>query len=299
MSDSPFSARNRGAHRHIDSDFPSSARNGLLHILIDLVEKEYVENWACVARELRRIDRQSPVSYSSSSAGSLRQAQMDSETIINEMKWDKAYDFCERLHNTLARATGHYWNDEFHEKISKDEVRTFISEEIQRLFEEESLAFEFSQGLVRRRGRRHTVDVTTRAQVVLGDTRLVNSRRHYDKAIAFFRNPINPDFENSVKEAVCAVEAAGKALFPMAKATTLGDLAKWFSSTKDVSVPKALAQTITGIYAYRSGGDGVGHGGSVGGAATAEVTEYVLAVCASQIIYFVDVACQLDSDVAF
>lgn len=294
MTKPPFSARNRGAHRHIDSDFPSSARNGLLHTLVELIEKEYVKSWGAVARELRRIDRQAPVSYNESSASGQRQAEIDAKTILNEMSWDKVYDFCERLHNHLACATGYNWNDEFHEKTSKEEVKNFIAEEIQRLFEEESLAFDFGQGLVQRRGRKHTTEITTRAQVVLGDPRLSNARRHYDKAMAFFRNPNSPDFENAVKEAVCSVEAAGKTLFPSARAATLGDLAKWFSSTKDVAVPKALAQTITGIYAYRSGGDGIGHGGSAGGIATAEVTEYVLAVCASQIIYFVDISAQND-----
>jgi len=299
MSIPPFSARNRGIHRHIDGQFPSSARNGLLHILVDLVEKEYVENWGTVARELRRIDRQPPVTYNATRTDSRRRAAEDAENIINTMKWDSVYDFCERLYNYLACATGYYWNDEFHEKTSKEDVKKFIAEEIQRLFEEESLAFDFDQGVIRRRGRKHTNDVTTRAQVVLGDPRLTSARRHYDKAMAFFRNPTKPDFENAVKESVCAVEAAGKSLFPNAKASTLGDLAKWFSSTKEVSVPKALAQTVTAIYAYRSGGDGVGHGGSNGGIATAEVTEYVLAVCASQIIYFVDISTEQDDSIAF
>ncbi|MCE4105077.1 hypothetical protein LXK86_00350, partial [Klebsiella pneumoniae] len=63
------------------------------------------------------------------------------------------------------------------------------------------------------------------------------------------RHPTRPDYENAVKEAVCAVEAAGKALFPMAKATTLGDLVKWLGSTTEVSVPKAICQTFTGVYA--------------------------------------------------
>jgi hypothetical protein len=76
-------------------------------------------------------------------------------------------------------------------------------------------------------------------------------------------------------------------------------LAKWLATARDVSVPKALCQTITGIYAYRSGGDGVGHGGASGGAATAEVAEYVLAVCASQVIYLVDLANEQEADVPF
>jgi hypothetical protein len=102
-----------------------------------------------------------------------------------------------------------------------------------------------------------------------------------------------------VKESVCAVEAAGKVLFPAAKASTLGDLARWLGTTRDVSVPKALCQTITGVYAFRNGGDGVGHGGATGGVATADVAEYILAVSASQVIYFVDLANAQEVEVPF
>ena len=53
------------------------------------------------------------------------------------------------------------------------------------------------------------------------------------------------------------------------------------------------------VYAFRSGGDGVGHGGSNGGKATLEVTEYLLASSASQIIYLVDLANSMEVDVPF
>lgn len=299
MSTPPFSARNRGRHRQIDNAFPSTARNGLLHLLLDLVEKDYVENWSAIARELQRIARLPPAEYNTSKVQGIAQAKADADEALANLSWEKVYDFCERLHSHLARDVGYTWNDEFQVTKTKTEVQKFISEELQRLFEEEGLAFEFTDGIVRRRGRKHTVDVATKAQVVLGDPRLANARKHYDKALQFFRNPSKPDYENAVKEAVCSVEAAGKSLFPAAKAATLGDLAKWLASTKDVSVPKALTQTITGIYAYRSGGDGVGHGGAAGGAATTEVAEYVLAVCASQIIYLVDLSNAQDVDIPF
>lgn len=295
----PFSARNKGMHRQIDAAFPSSARIGLLHLLLDLIEREFVADWISLARELQRIGRLPPIEYSNSKTASLQQAKRDAEEALIKLSWDKTYDFCERLHNYVAREVGYWYNDEYEIKTPKTEVQAFIASELQRLFFEEELAFEFTEGLVRRRGRKHTVDVTTRAQVVLGDPRLSSARRHYDKAMQFFRNPSKPDYENCVKEAVCAVEAAGKLLFPAAKAATLGDLAKWLATTKDVTVPKALTQTITGIYAYRSGGDGVGHGGAAGGAATPEVAEFVLAVCASQIIYLVDVSNAQENDVPF
>lgn len=288
--DAPFSARLRGQHRQIDSSFPDSSRTGLLHLLYDLEEKRYVAGWPAIARELQRIGRQPPASYNSSSVAAEKQAKADAEEVLASLKWEKAYDFCERLYSHLSQDMGHWIdNDSFEITTPKSDVQKYISGELERIFLEDGLAFEFSEGLVRRRGRKHTVDKTTRAQVVLGDNRLAGARKHYEKALQFFRHPTKPDYENCAKEAVCAVEATGKALFPAAKAATLGELAKWFATTKDYAVPKALVKTIEGLYAYRSGGDGVGHGGATGGAATAEVAEYVLSVSASQIIYLVDV----------
>lgn len=295
----PFSARHRGQHRLVDADCPATTRNGLLHLLVDLVEKEYVKNWAVVARELQRLARVSPVDYNLGSVSSMRQARADVADLLDSLAWEKVYDLCERLYSHLACDVGYSWNDDFHVTTSKTDVQRFIAIEIQRLFLEEGLAFEFVDGSVRRRGRKHTVDTSTKAQVVLGDTRLAKARKHYDKALHFFRNPTKPDYENAVKEAVCAVEAAGKALFPSAKAATLGDLSKWLVNDPDLSVPKGIGQTFTGVYAYRSGGDGIGHGGSAGGVATMEVAEFVLAVCASQIIFLVDLWNAQDMDVPF
>lgn len=287
-SDVPFSARNRGQHKQIDNAFPDGARMALLHILHDLEERNYVSGWKVVARELQRIARMPPQSYGSSVSAS-DEAKLDVENIVEKMSWEGAYDFCERLYGHLAQDDSFWDGNDTVVRTPKSEVKAYIEAEIRRIFLEEGLAYEFSGGVVRRRGRKHSVEQTSRAQVVLGDRRLDSARKHYEKALQFFRNPIKPDFENCVKEAVCAVEAAGKALFPEAKASTLGDLVKWFNSNSDYSVPKALTKTIEGTYAYRSGGDGIGHGGAAGGVATVEVAEYVLSVCASQIIFLVDI----------
>jgi hypothetical protein len=80
-------------------------------------------------------------------------------------------------------------------------------------------------------------------------------------------------------------------LFPNANATTLGDVIKWLTGPEPGKLPKAIAQTLTGVYAFRSGGDGVGHGGSTGGAVTLDIAEYVLALSASQIILLADLYC--------
>jgi len=283
----PFSARHRDKHHQINV-FPDSARTALLHLLYDLEEKGYVSSWAAIAQELRRIDRQSHIIYNPSSVSCIKRARADAKAILASLRWDKAYDFCERLYSHLSQDS-EYWVDNNYFNTPKSDVQKYIASELEQIFLEEGLACEFVEGRVRRRGRKHTVDQTTRAQVVLGDDRLINARKHYAKSLRFFRQITNPDYENCVKEAVCAVEAAGKALFPAAKAATLGDLVKWLLRTKDYEVPPALAKTIEHLYAYRGGGDGVSHGGATGGPATVEVAEYVLSVSASQIIYLVDV----------
>jgi hypothetical protein len=273
---------------------------GLVHLLFDLVEREYLPDWMVVARELHRIGRLPLIVYDSSSVSSRKQAQGDAQKALETLDWAKVYDFCERLHGHLPKEVGYEDNyGNYIVRIERGDMQTYIAAELQRLFLEEDLAYEFSEGVIRRRGRKHTVELVAKSQVVLGDPRLSSARKHFDKALQFFRHPTRPDYENAVKEAVCSVEAAGKTLFPMAKASTLGDLVKWLGSTAEVSVPKSICMTLTGVYAFRSGGDGVGHGGANGGKATLEVTEYVLALCAAQIIYLVDLANSLEVDVPF
>src|SRR4051794_26788334 len=99
----PFSVRSRGPHAHIDRDFPKTGRVGLLHLIDELVREGYVEGWRTIARELRRIARVPPETYGTGvDAG--RKAKADAETLLNELPWDRVYDFCERLHGHLVQA---------------------------------------------------------------------------------------------------------------------------------------------------------------------------------------------------
>jgi hypothetical protein len=288
----PFSARNRGAHVQIESDFPEPARMGLLHLLHQCVDRNYVEDWLGISIELQRIARLRP-------DRDRAKAREIVEEILLQLPWEKVFDFCERLHAHLAREVSHYDGnlEDWILDAPLSEVQKYIGSELQLLFIEENLAFEFSDGLVRRRGRRHTADQVARAELVLGDPRLSAARIHYNKALRYFRN-VTPDPENTVKEAVCAVEATARALFPRGGAT-LGAIIKYITGSNPGQLPKPIAQTFQGLYGFRSGGDGVSHGGAAGGAATKELAEYSLAVAASQIVLLVDLAMALEPDIPF
>lgn len=275
----PFSARNRGATAQIDNDFPVSARTGLFHLLSKLVELEYIAGWKPVIAELQRIGRVIPTN--------------DRETnvflLINDLSWDRVFNFCERLYSQLAMDVARYdhQTEEWDIATPKSEVQAYITSELQLLFLEENLAFEFSNGMVRRRGRRNTAEKISNAERVLSDPRLAQARGHINKALRYFRDVSKPDYENVVKEAVCAVEATARALFP-STGTTLGDIATSLSGSGEI--PSALVKTFHGLYGFRNGGEGVAHGGATGGAVTKEIAEYCLAVASSQIVFLFDLS---------
>jgi len=284
----PFSTRNRGAHAQIDNECPESTRVGLLHIVLKAVDLHYVEDHRTVIRELERIARVRPDAYS------------DIDGLLMQLPWDKVFDFCERFYNHLAQDHQRYDREleALVEVSTKSEAQQYIVGELQRLFLEENLAFEFSDGIVRRRGRRNTVDQVSRAEVVLGDPRLAKALGHFNKALRYFRNISQPDPENVVKEAVCAVEAAARALFPSG-GSTLGEVVKSIAGVGPGQLPKPIAKTFEGLYGFRNAGEGVGHGGADGGAATKELSEYALAMSASQIVLLVDLAAALEPDIPF
>jgi hypothetical protein len=284
----PFSARNRGAHAQIDNECPESTRVGLLHVVLKAVGQHYVEDNRTVVRELERIARVRPDAYS------------EIDGLLMQLPWDKVFDFCERFYNHLAQDYQRYDNElEALVQVStRSEAQQYIAGELQSLFLEENLAFEFSDGIVRRRGRRNTADQVSRAEVVLGDPRLSKALSHFNKALRYFRNVSQPDPENVVKEAVCAVEAAARALFPSG-GSTLGDVIKSITGIGPGQLPRPIAKTFEGLYGFRNAGDGVGHGGSEGGPATKELSEYALAVAASQIVFLVDLAAASEPDIPF
>lgn len=286
----PFSARISSERARIDEAFPLSARAGLLHLLNEAVNGHYVAGWHSVAKEARRIARTAVRNYDTHTVSDTRAAQEDTEQFINEMSWDRVFDFCERLHSDLATGYSYEYDGETTVVTTKTQSEEYLARELQRLFDEEGFAYKFTTGVVQRRGKRHTVTQTDKATTILANLQLEAARKHFSKALRHFRDRHRPDYENAVKEAVCAVESAAKDLYPEAKAATLGDFVKWASSSERRILSKVLGQTFTGLYAFRNSAEGVSHGSTAGDVVTASTAEYVLALAASQVLLLSDLA---------
>ena len=297
----PFSVRNLTTHQLKSEVFPSSAAIGLHHIISDCIDRFYIEGWTAVSRELRRILRAPVVHYDKSNTNDIQKAKLYFEETFIKTPWQKRFDFCEAIYLKLAYVPDEeFFHYENQTPFTLNDAQTYIEKEIQQLFIDELFAYDFIKGTVIQKGRAHTVKTAAQAQYVMNDARLQNARMHYSKALNFFRDRAQPDYENTVKEAVCAIESAGKDLFPQAGVSTLGELINWFKKkNNNFAIPPTLLYTFNSIYALRNSAEGVAHGSTNGGDITKEIAEYILSVSASTIIYLVDLANSLEKEPPF
>jgi hypothetical protein len=302
VSKAPISQRLVPGKQWVQNDFPITARVALLHLLHDLVERGFVSGWIALDKEIRRISRDEPREYDNSKLEDIQNARSNVKNTLENLKWMTALDFCERIYEHLAIDVTD-WEGFNNERrvvvIEREKVQRYVADELERIFLEERLAFTFVDGEIRLRGRKHTRAQLAKVEPTFADARLAESRQHFVKAIRYFELKDQPDFENVIKEAVCAVEAAAKRLFPETKGKTLGDVIKELCSGSSRRFPKQVGDTIVGLYAYRSGGDGITHGATNGGSATRALAEYALALAASQVILLHEVASEDTVEIPF
>lgn len=268
----------------ITNDFPHSARIGLLYVINDLIDRDYVpsgpstnENYRSINQEIARISRSLEVT-----------GDNEIHPQFFSMSWNLVFEFIERLYIRLLKPIFEYdINGNINgEVISLDSVREFFSEEVSNLLFEEQIGFEFKNGLFSRRGYSKTAqsiaNVTTN---VLSDPRLEKTRIHYLKALQFFGNVKTPDFENAIKEAICAVESCLIILYSPDIAKSFDNIRKLIGNDAS-KAPAPIIESIIKLYGYRNNGDGVAHATSKGLKVSQKEAELVISLSADYITYF-------------
>jgi len=267
----------------IDSDFPESARIALWFVLRRTVELNRTEGWVRIAEEILRLHRQKK-SYEEHEAADL------SFSILKELDWTKVYIFCERAYEKLlSPEIEHDFNGNPEVVCDLEKVRRDFESDINQLFGEETIVYRMKNGEFYRPSRLHSQKIASKAYTVLQDPRLNDARRHFSKARLFFEKAPEPDFPNSIKEAVSSMEAAVKQLFP----SKLSNIEKVIINIKDAegeAIPPTIVKGLLAPYRFRGAGHAVVHGGAKGGTANAAVAEWTLTVVAASIIYLRDIA---------
>ena len=103
---------------------------------------------------------------------------------------------------------------------------------------------------------------------------------HIETALAGLADRASPDYRNSIKESISAVEAMCQIITGDPKAT----LAK---ALKQIGVHSALEAGFIKIYGYTSDGDGIRHALSNEAAVGADDAKFFLVACSAFVNYLI------------
>lgn len=114
---------------------------------------------------------------------------------------------------------------------------------------------------------------------------------HISKAVSFLSDRENPDYENSIKESISAVEAICEILTGIkGKEATLGNMLKKIEES-GVVIHGALKSAFNILYGYTSDANGIRHAGDIGGpSSTFDEAKFMLVSCSAFINYLIGVS---------
>lgn len=126
-----------------------------------------------------------------------------------------------------------------------------------------------------------------------GTSQYNSVNEHLAKALAFYSDRQNPDYPNSIKESISAVESLCCHLTGNRKAT-LGQALKKLKSD-GWAMHSSLESALNKLYGYASDEDGIRHGGFDSSKADAEDALFMLVSCSAFINYMIEKKRKLDT----
>ena len=119
-------------------------------------------------------------------------------------------------------------------------------------------------------------------------TEYENVNTHIQKATKLFSQRPNPDYENSIKESISAVEALCSIITGMTgKSSTLGNTIKHLKD-KGVHIHPAMESAYSSLYGFTNDEGGIRHGRMDFKDAPAEDAKYMLVSCSAFVNYLME-----------
>ena len=112
--------------------------------------------------------------------------------------------------------------------------------------------------------------------------------QHFNKALVLYADRTEPDYENSIKESISAVEAICCIITgATGSQATLGKTIKRLKDT-GIHIHPAMESAFSSLYGYTSDEDGIRHGGIDFANAPAEDAKYMLISCSAFVNYLIE-----------
>lgn len=188
---------------------------------------------------------------------------------------------------TVIEALVQYW-DSYMQKWRSDYyieyygyVDKSLYEEANEVFEKEYIGYRFIDEKI--------TPISDKYEMAAVNEALQNVyqpvREHISKANSLLADRENPDYENSIKESISAVEAICEII--VGESGTLGKLLTKLEQ-KGVYIHSALQLAYKNLYGYTSDASGIRHAKDLGGKdSTFEEAKYMLVACSAFVNYLI------------
>lgn len=180
------------------------------------------------------------------------------ETRFSHFKWNKVYDFME-----------------FVAKHHKGDTKDFFAG-CNRVLERHNAAYRFIGGIITRITEQQEVE-----EIELALDSACQVSTHLRQSIEMLFNREKPDYRNSIKESISAIESL--VCIIVGEKGTLGDLIRKLED--EIGLHKTLIQAFSKLYGYTSDADGIRHALWEPENVKFEDAKFFLVVCSAFINY--------------
>lgn len=164
------------------------------------------------------------------------------------------------------------------EMVTKQYKQINVFSILNNLFEKEFVGYRFVDGYIVR--ITSEVEINQIEEAIAVRRNRVNE--HLEKALLLLSDRDSPDYENSIKESISAVEAMCNDI--NGKKSTLGEALKILK--KGNHIHPSLEAAFEKLYGYTSDASGIRHAGQIGGQnATFEEAKFMLVACSGFVNY--------------
>lgn len=190
------------------------------------------------------------------------------KNFLNDSEWYIVYDWLEKYINY------------FH----SDSERIYIEGKINKVLSEEKAGYRMIDGLI----TPITSELELNSLSKSMSTKFEPVNTHFRKALELYSKRKNPDYENSIKESISAVEAICCIITGTNGAqATLG---KALKKLKDngVYIHTAMESAFSSLYGYTSDENGIRHGATYASKVEAEDAKFMMISCSAFVNYLIE-----------
>lgn len=205
---------------------------------------------------------------------------------IRETILEDEYDSVLTLIETIVKYFDNYLIEEnklnYYDKYNKKYRGKSLFDLTNMIFEKEYIGYRFVDKII--------VPISDEFEVKTIEETFCNNyepvRNHMEKANKLLSDRSNPDYENSIKESISAVEAILEIITGCKGGqATLGNMLNKLANI-GIDIPNGLKQAFKTLYGYTSSEKGIRHAGNIEGKnSTFEEAKFMLVTCCAFINY--------------